>query len=269
MYLDFYNLREYPFNITPDPRFLYYTTHHREAFDHVLYGITQRKGFIQLTGEVGSGKTTLCRAVLDSLDENVVTALILNPCVNLTQFLRAVLYDFGQPEPGRDRLDCMAALNGFLLEMFHRNRIVAVLIDEAQNLSGEMMEQIRLLSNLETDQYKLVQILLCGQPELKRRLAGTSLRQLRQRISVRYHIPPLSAEEMDRYITHRLQVAGADGTLGFTPGALRIIRRFSRGCPRLINTICDHALLAGYVLRTRRIDRRCAQKALKQVEGCS
>ena len=267
MYLDFYNLNEYPFSITPDPKFLFFSPHHREAYDHLIYGIEQRKGFIQLTGEVGSGKTTLCRAVLANLGDDVETALILNPSLTESQLLRAMLNDFGMDVRGRDRLAYIEKLNEFLLEKTRQGGNVALLIDEAQDLSPQVMEQVRLLSNLETDQYKLIQIVLCGQPELKKRLARPDLRQLRQRITVRYHLQPLTMEETMQYINHRLAVAGADGSVTFAPGGVKEVYRYARGCPRLINAVCDNALLAGYVNRTRVIDARNVKQAIKQLEG--
>ncbi|MFO7870746.1 MAG: AAA family ATPase [Kiritimatiellia bacterium] len=267
MYLEFYNLDEYPFSVTPDPRFLYFAPHHKEAYDHLMYGIKARKGFIEMTGEVGSGKTTLCRAVLANLDKDVETALILNPSLTETQLLRAMLNDFGLEVRGRDRLAYIEKLNEFLLWKNRENVNVALLIDEAQDLSPQVMEQIRLLSNLETDQEKLIQIVLVGQPELVRRLDRPDLRQLRQRITVRYHIPPLTQEDTEMYIRHRLWVAGADGTAVFDPSAIREVCKFSKGCPRLINAVCDNALLAGYVARTRKINAKSVKKAIQQLEG--
>jgi len=270
MYLEFYGLNEFPFNITPDPRFLYYSAHHKDAYDHLIYGIQQRKGFIELTGEVGSGKTTLCRAVLSNLNSDVETAIILNPTLTGTQLLKAMLNDYGLEVRGRDRLAYIETLNRFLLEQNRAGKNVALFIDEAQDLSPQLMEQVRLLSNLETDQHKLIQIILCGQPELKKRLSRPDLRQLKQRITVRYHIPPLTEEDTVMYIRHRLRVAGADGNNGklmFKAGAVREVYRYSRGSPRLINAICDVALLAGYTARTWEIDARCARKAIHQLEG--
>ncbi len=267
MYLDFYTLKEFPFNITPDPRYLYFSPHHQEAFDHLMYGITQRKGFIELTGEVGSGKTTLCRAVLAALGDTVETALILNPTLSESQLIRAVLNDLGIEVPGRDRLDLIEKLNEFLLARNAVGKNVALIIDEAQDLSPEVMEQVRLLSNLETDQHKLIQIVLCGQPELKQRLARPDLRQLRQRITVRYHIPPLTEEQTMIYIRHRLWVAGNDGELYFEPAAVREVFRYAKGSPRLINAVCDNALLAGYVGETFNISGNCIKKAIQQLEG--
>jgi general secretion pathway protein A len=267
MYLEFFNLREFPFNITPDPRFLYFTTGHREAYTHLLYGITARKGFIELTGEVGSGKTTLCRAVLGALGPNVERALILNPGVTETQLLRAMLHDFGLEPRGRDRLACVETLNRFLLEKTRDGKNVALFIDEAQDLTPGVMEQVRLLSNLETDQHKLLQIVLCGQPELKQRLARPDLRQLRQRIAVRYHLKPLSRRETAEYIEHRLRVAGANGSPVFTSRAVDRIHKFAGGTPRLVNAVADNSLLAGYVAQTRTIDVDSVKKAVEQLEG--
>jgi general secretion pathway protein A len=269
VYLDFYNLAELPFNITPDPRFLYFAPAHREAYDHLVFGITQRRGFIELTGEVGSGKTTLCRAVLASLDGKVETALVLNPCLTETQLIRAMLNDFGLEVRGRDRLAYIERLNTFLLDRNRQGLNVAVVIDEAQDLSPQVMEQVRLLSNLETDQHKLIQIVLCGQPELKQRLARPDLRQLRQRITVRYHLPPLSMADTDGYIRHRLHVAGAGPDLLFLPAAVKRIFKYTKGCPRMINAVCDHAMLAGYVNGTRQIDGKCIDLAIRQLEGKS
>jgi len=267
MYLDFYNLREMPFNITPDPRFLYYTFHHTDAYDHLMYGINHRKGFIELTGEVGSGKTTLCRAVIADLDAKVETAIILNPSLTGTQLLKAMLNDFGLEVRGRDRLSYIETLNQFLLERNRAGVNVALFIDEAQDLSPQLMEQVRLLSNLETDQYKLIQIILCGQPELKKRLSRPDLRQLRQRITVRYHIPPLTQEESFEYVRHRMRVAGATDDTIFDHTAIREVHRYAKGSPRLINAVCDVALLAGYAGSSATITGRVVKKAVRELEG--
>jgi general secretion pathway protein A len=267
MYNQFYGFREPPFNITPDPRFLFFSDRHREAFNHILFGIRERKGFVQITGEVGAGKTTLCRAVLEELGSNFVTALILNPCLDTTQLLRTVLTEFGL-QPGRaDRVECLEMLNRFLLEQLEKGRDVVLLIDEAQDLDSELLEQVRLLSNLETDQRKLLQIVLLGQPELREKLDDRSLRQLRQRITVRYHLTPLDREEVERYIQHRLQVAGGNGRPAFTSWAVRSIHRYSGGIPRLVNAVCDKALLAGFVDGTDLLTRRQVRRAIRELEG--
>lgn len=265
MYLNFFHLKEPPFNITPDPKFLYYSPRHREAVDHLLYGIVERKGFIELIGEVGCGKTTLCRAVLSQLPDTVKTAFILNPALTGTQLLRAILCDLGQKPTARDRLSLIEQLNEFLLEQFAEGFNIAVLIDESQNLLPEVMEQIRLLSNLETDQHKLMQIVIAGQPELKKRLAGPELRQLRQRITVHCELLPLSEEETSTYVAHRLKVAGAAEGVGFDAEAIRAVYEYSQGIPRLVNALCDRALLAGYVAGTQVIHRPQVQQAVAEI----
>ncbi|MDD5483067.1 MAG: AAA family ATPase [Kiritimatiellae bacterium] len=267
MYLEYYGLKEAPFNLTPDPKFLFFTPNHREAFNHLIYGIRNRKGFVELTGEVGSGKTTICRAVLASLAPGIKTSLILNPFLTENQLLRSILNDFGLKVKGRDRLTNIETLNSFLLENLQSGNNVALIIDEAQNLSPAVLEQVRLLSNLETDQNKLLQIVLCGQPELRQRLASPDLRQLRQRITVRYHLLPLNESETIRYIEYRLKMAGwSEGRL-FLEKAVRRIHNYARGIPRLINSVCDIALLAGYVASSAAIDVDCVKKAIKQLEG--
>lgn len=267
MYLDFYGLREQPFNLTPDPRFLFLSDRHREALDALLFGIRQRKGFIQITGEVGAGKTTLCRATLEQLGPGYRTALILNPMLTAPQLLRAILGEFGL-DPGRaDRVQSLERLNRFLLDELQRGEDVVLIVDEAQDLSPELLEQIRLLSNLETDQRKLLQIVLIGQPELRERLDEPGLRQLRQRITVRYHLTPLSRLESDYYIHYRLQVAGANGRPEFTRWALGRIHGYSGGIPRLINAVCDATLLAGFVEGCALLRRRHVRRAVRELEG--
>lgn len=267
MYLEFFQLKEPPFNITPDPHYLFLSRQHREAYHHLMYGIRERKGFIQLTGEVGSGKTTLCRAVLAELGQSVRTALILNPCLTETQLLRAILHDFGLTTGRYDMLKLVETLNEFLLAKMEAGENVALLIDEAQNLSSKVMEQVRLLSNLETTRQKLIQIVMIGQPELEEKLADPALRQLRQRITVRAHLGPLDEREIGPYVAHRLAMAGAGGRIIFEPKALQLAYRYSGGIPRLINAVCDNALLAGYVAGQWRIDAVCMKRAIAQLEG--
>ncbi len=266
MYNQFYGFRESPFNITPDPRFLFFSDRHREAFEHLLFGIRERKGFIQITGEVGAGKTTLCRAVLEELGPRFHTALVLNPFLTAVQLLRTILTELGL-KPHGDRVAQLEQLNRFLLEELAAGRDVVLLIDEAQDLDAELLEQIRLLSNLETDQRKLLQIVLIGQPELKAKLDDHRLRQLRQRITVRYHLAPLSRVELERYIRHRLQVAGGNGRPEFSSWALRSVYRYSGGVPRLINAVCDKALLAGFVAGVDVLDWRLVRRAIRELEG--
>lgn len=266
MYNSFFGFRESPFNITPDPRFLFLSNRHQEAYNHLLFGIQERKGFIQITGEVGAGKTTICRALLEKLDARYRTALVLNPVLTSTQLLRTVLVEFGL-KPKRDRVSCLEVLNQFLLTELSAQREVVLVIDEAQDLSSELLEQVRLLSNLETDQRKLLQIVLIGQPELRHKLEAKELRQLRQRITVRYHLTPLSPEETVRYIHHRLRVAGGDSRPIFSRWAMNRIHRYSHGVPRLINAVCDKALLCGYVLGTDHLTGRHVGRAIRELEG--
>ncbi len=267
MYEQFYGFAESPFNITPDPRFLFFSEKHREAFNHLLFGIRERKGFIQITGEVGAGKTTLCRALLEELGDDYRTALILNPIMTGDQLLWLILTELGLPTGDDDRMRRLARLNEFLLDQVAHGYDVVLLIDEAQDLSRELLEQIRLLSNLETDQRKLLQIVLVGQPELRDLLDEPSLRQLRQRITVRYHLQGLSSEETGRYIDHRLRIAGANSRPTFNRWALRRIHRYSRGIPRLVNAVCDKALLCGYVTGSDHLTLRHVRRAINELEG--
>jgi general secretion pathway protein A len=267
MYNEFYGFREAPFNITPDPRFLFFSDKHREAFNHVLFGIRERKGFIQITGEVGAGKTTVCRAILAELGPTYKTALVLNPMVTATQLMRTVLIELGLEARKVDRTAYLEVLNRYLLEQAAAGHDVVLIIDEAQDLESELLEQVRLLSNLETDQRKLLQIVLIGQPELRDKLNQRSLRQLRQRITVRYHLSPLDRFETERYIAHRLRVAGADGRPRFSSWAIRRVQRYSGGVPRLINAVCDKALLYGYVNGTYALDARAIGQAIRELEG--
>lgn len=267
MYQEFYGLDAPPFNITPDPRYLFYSQRHREAFEHILYGISQRSGFIQITGDVGTGKTTLCRAVLEKLGDGYATALILNPVMTGIQLLRSILRELGLDDRGNDRLRLVDRLNQFLLERTHAGEDVVLFVDEAQDMSDELLEQVRLLSNLETDDCKLLQIVLIGQPELRSRLDRDELRQLRQRITVRYHLGPISRQETESYILHRLRVAGGNGRPTFSPAAIRAIHRHSRGIPRLINAVCDKTLLCGYVEGRDHLCWRQVRRAIRDLKG--
>ena len=267
MYLDFYKLKQAPFDLTPNPRFLFQSQKHREAFNHLLYGIRERKGFVQLTGEVGAGKTTICRAMLRQLDINFTVAVILNPVLNPDELMRAIGTEFRLDVKNLDRHDTLAAINNFLLDQVQQCKDVVLIIDEAQNLTDELLEQVRLLSNLELDNRKLLQIILMGQPELRARLDSPRLRQLRQRISVRYHLAPLNRAEVVQYIKHRLQLAGANGVPHFTGPAYWRIFRYSRGIPRLVNSICDKALLAGFVEHSENINFRLVGRAIRELEG--
>ena len=267
MYLEYYGLTLPPFDLTPDPRFLFHSRKHREALNHLLYGIRERKGFVQLTGEVGAGKTTLCRALLEQLDGTFSTALILNPVLNADELMKAIATEFGLDVKDRDRLATIAAIGDFLLQQVQLDKETVLLIDEAQDLTEELLEQIRLLSNIETDDRKLLQIVLLGQPELRDRLNSHRLRQLRQRITVRYHLMPLTRPEVAQYIQHRLELAGAKGMPFFTQPALWRVFGYSHGIPRLVNAVCDKALLAGYVEQSDRITHRMVGRAIRELEG--
>lgn len=269
MYKEFYNFKENPFNITADPDFFYSSAQHKEAMTHLVYGIQQRKGIIAITGEIGTGKTTLCRTVLNQLDETVKTALILNPNFSDLQLLRLILHDLGIRTSARSKYDMIDALNEFLLEETTNGHNVVVIIDEAQNLKVSQLEQVRLLSNLETEKEKLLQIVLVGQPELIDKLKLNSLRQLNQRIAVRYHIGALSLEEMTAYIRHRLKIAqNTDFTryiIHFTDEAFAAVYHISRGTPRMVNVVCDRALLAGYAAETFTIDHNIIHRCSREV----
>jgi general secretion pathway protein A len=267
MYNEYYRFREAPFSMTPDPRFLFFSERHREAFNHILFGIRERKGFIQITGEIGAGKTTVCRAILQELGPNYKTALILNPRLTSTQLLRAVLTEFGLKPRRSDRVACLETLNEFLLHEATLGHDVVLFVDEAQDLDEDLLEQVRLLSNLETDTAKLLQIVLLGQPELRERLEGSGLKQLRQRITVRYHLSPLSRVETEAYIHHRLTVAGGNSRPFFTPWAVRKIYGYSRGVPRLINAVCDKTLLCGFVTGEDRLTAGHVRRAIRELEG--
>lgn len=268
MYQSFFGLNEKPFAITPDPRYLFMSERHGEGLAHLLYGVTDSGGFIQLTGEVGTGKTTLVRTLLGQLPEQVDVALILNPQVTVLEFLRAICVELDvPPPPNQDSpMALVAALNQFLLDAHARGRRIILLVDEAQNLSTEVLEQLRLLTNLETARQKLLQIILIGQPELRDVLAQNNLRQLAQRVTGRYHLEPLSVDETSQYISHRLRVAGAVAEV-FDDNARREVHRLSGGIPRLINVLCDRALLGAYSRETRTVDRTLVRQAAREVEG--
>jgi general secretion pathway protein A len=242
---------------------------HREAFSHLLYGISERKGFLEMTGEVGSGKTTICRALLNQLDVNTKSAFIFNSTLPELQLIQAVLEDFGLPVEKKNKVSMLRQLNNFLIEEVSRGNNVVLIIDEAQNLTTSMLEEVRMLSNLETDKEKLFQIILVGQPELKSKLNAPELRQLRQRIAVRFHITPLEKEDVEKYIYHRLFVAGSNGDITFRQDAVNTIYKFSGGIPRLVNLVCDKALLAAYVMGTKEISQTMVKRSIQEIEGAS
>ncbi len=269
MYTSFFGLNEKPFSITPDPRYLFMSERHGEALAHLVYGVTESGGFMQLTGEVGTGKTTLVRTLLQNrLPDNADVAVILNPQLSALEFLETICEELGisgieQKGSSKALID---ALNRYLLAAHAEGRRTIILVDEAQNLARDVLEQVRLLTNLETSKQKLLQIILIGQPELRELLARTDLRQLAQRITGRYHLEPLSRIEAAEYIEHRLRVAGALGEI-FDSAAKREVFRRSQGVPRLINVICDRALLGAYSHEFRRVTRTLVRQAAAEISG--
>jgi len=262
MYTSFFGLNEKPFSITPNPRYLYMSARHTEALAHLIYGIKDASGFVQLTGEVGTGKTTLIRSLLQRLPDNADVALILNPQLSATEFLTSILTEFHVPIPDRatSKKALIDALNNFLLENYSKGRRSILIVDEAQNFAIDVLEQIRLLTNLETAKQKLFQITLIGQPELRTMLARTDLRQLAQRITGRYHLEPLNEADTEKYIQHRMHVAGATREI-FSKRACRELYKLSGGIPRIINVIADRALLGAYTLESPEIGARMIRQA--------
>ncbi|MCF8721531.1 AAA family ATPase [Nitrospina gracilis] len=301
MYTVFYNFKEKPFSLTPDPRFIFFSEMHQEALDHMMYGISQREGFMTITGGIGTGKTTLSRVLLENIDEKDKVALVLNPILSSSDLLRALVQDLGvrpqymeqkwneadseisvtengqRPDKwtaeqarwlrNASKKELLDALNDFLLEQYSKGGSTIVIIDEAQNLSLDVLEQIRMLSNLETDKQKLLQIIFVGQTEFEEKLHLPQLKQLNQRISVRYELQPLTSEETRTYVYHRLRVASTTPRVTFNRAAFKAIYSYTQGYPRLINLVCDRALLAGYNARTKCIDARHVRQAIKSLLG--
>jgi len=268
VYTQFFGLTEKPFSITPDPRYLYLSRRHADALAHLIYGISQSGGFIQLTGEVGTGKTTLVRSLFEQLPEEADVALILNPELTTLEFLTAISNELGVtiPTDGGSIKSLVDPLSAYLLDAHARGRRTVLIVDEAQNLATDVLEQVRMLTNLETPKQKLLQIILIGQPELREVLDRKDMRQLAQRITGRYHLEPLSRDETAKYLEHRMKVAGAPGAI-FSPSAVREIFRWSKGVPRIINVIADRTLLAAYTQGTRNIDKTLVRKAATEVYG--
>ncbi len=267
MYAAYFGLKENPFKLSPEPGYLFLSEQHRDALNYLIYGIKEKKGFILISGDIGTGKTTLCRTLLNLLEDSVETALIFNTAISDVELLETVVAEFGIeiPRETGTKKAYVDALNGFLLQNFAAGRNAVLLIDEAQNLSHGVLEQIRMLSNLETEKEKLLQIILIGQPELKATLTKPALRQLNERITVRYDLRPLSAGEVVAYIHHRLSVAGGPGKVSFTKGAYRLVDDFSEGIPRRINALCDRALLIAYTKNIVKIDRKIIRHAARDI----
>ncbi len=307
MYEAFYNFREKPFNLTPDPKYLYFSKHHQGAMDHMLYGIREREGFIVILGGIGAGKTTLSRCLLNRLDKNIQVALIVNPMLSDVDLLRTLVHDLritpkfemaaaaSRPrriddgDEGEDsetevisggtrpvesawvnratKKELLDALNEFLLDQHSKGGSTVIIIDEAQNLSLDVMEELRLLSNLETEKEKLLQIIFVGQKELEEKLKSPELKQLRQRISIQYELQPLSLEETRNYIDHRILIACGTARTTFSNGALKEIHNYSKGYPRLINLVCDRALLGGFNAKVDRIEAKHVRKGIRSLLG--
>lgn len=272
MYAPFFGLQHPPFSIAPDPRYLFMSERHREALAHLLYGLDAGGGFVLLTGEVGAGKTTVCRCFLEQIPENCNVAYIFNPKLTVGELLRSICDEFGVPHkpavPGLETVkDCIDPLNASLLAAHASGRNNVLIIDEAQNLEADVLEQLRLLTNLETAERKLLQIILIGQPELRSMVARPSLEQLAQRVIARFHLDALSAHETQQYIAHRLAVAGLHGPVPFSRRAIRRVHALSRGIPRRINLLCDRALLGAYAAGTREVSTAIVERAAREVFG--
>lgn len=265
MYTEFFGLSAKPFDLLPNPKFLYLSKGHRKALSYLQYGVQEHAGFTLLTGEVGSGKTTLLRDIINKISSDTTLAMVFNTRVDGQQLLAMINEDFGLSTGGKDKVQLLTELNDFLLDENSEDRQPIIIIDEAQNLSTEALEEIRLLSNLEADNFKLVQIILVGQPELKQIIAKPSLRQLRQRISISCHLNPLNREESEEYIYHRLGTVGNRDCVTFLDGVFDMIYKFSTGIPRLINLICDFLLLSAFVEETKEIDLELVKDAVNEL----
>lgn len=272
MYTDFYQLKEFPFNTTSDPDFFFSSKTHSEAVANLIYGIEQRKGVLVVTGEIGTGKTTLCRKIFKLSTRKIKFALILNPRCSELELLQMIVQDFGIRVRSKNKYTLMEALNQYLLEESIQGNNVVVVIDEAQHLTVKQLEQVRLLSNLETEKDKLLQIILVGQPELDKKLQMPELRQLRQRVVVYFQVQPLGRDDVRSYINHRISRVAMENSRGkkivFTDRAIDKIYNFTKGSPRTINILCDRALLAGFVAETHSIDDGIIENCAKEILYC-
>jgi general secretion pathway protein A len=267
MYAAYFGLKENPFNLSPDPRYLYFSLQHREALNYLIYGITEKKGFIVVTGGIGTGKTTISRTLIADLDDSIESALIFNSAITDMELLETIHQELhislnGQEKTKKRYID---TLNDFLLMSFAAGKNIVLLIDEAQNLSHDVLEQLRMLSNLETEREKLLQIILIGQPELQDLLMSPSLKQLNERITVRYELKPLDRKNVQSYIRHRLAVAGGGENVTFSVSACQLIYWYSQGIPRRINTICDRAMLIAYTREKVTVDWKTAWDAISDI----
>ena len=267
MYAAYFGLKENPFSLSPEPRYLFLSEQHRDALNCMIYGIKEKKGFVLISGDIGTGKTTICRSLINLLDDSVETALIFNTAISDLDLLETVIGEYGIAiiSGSKTKKNYIDVLNDFLLRNFATGKTAVLVIDEAQNLSHGVLEQIRMLSNLETETEKLIQIILIGQPELSNTLMLPALRQLNERITVRYDLKPLSSLEVSEYIQHRLIVAQGPGSLKFTKGAFNLIYTFTEGIPRRINALCDRALLIAYTKNVSKIDRKIIKLAVHDI----
>jgi general secretion pathway protein A len=275
MYEEFFGFTEKPFSLTPDPKFLYRSESHANAFELLQYSVRRREGFVVVTGDIGTGKTTLCRALLEQIDRRTFTALVLNPFLSEDDLLKLILQDFGvvsrdEMKAGRlagvSKQELIDTIYDFLLGLLPLQASAVLIIDEAQNLPLQVLEQLRILSNLETDKEKLLQIIMVGQLNLGPLLRSPELRQLDQRVSIRYQLKPLTHDEMAAYITHRLTIAGGSHAVSFSPKALQYIHQYSGGIPRLVNLVCDRALLGAFSVRSSKVTHELVERAAETLD---
>ncbi|MEW6074713.1 MAG: AAA family ATPase [Candidatus Omnitrophota bacterium] len=264
MYEKFYGFSEKPFNTTPDSKFFYPSAKHTEALNSLIYAINEKKGFVVITGEIGAGKTTVCRATLNKLEPNTKVALITNTNLTCKELIAQILEEFEVEYKPGTKQKLLSQLNHYLIRQLAADINLVLIIDEAQNLSSKVLEEVRMLSNLETEKEKLIQIILLGQPQLKTKLQNPKLEQFQQRISVYYHIPGLTKEETRDYIFHRLKLVSSNGVDIFSPKAMDMIYAYSRGIPRLINLVCDSALLSGYVYEISKITEKIIHEVISE-----